>query len=440
MKKGLKALVSLLFVCVASSCSSTSDTSANSSANSASASTSTTTNSAASSFVAGLVSVGDTTETYSKAHIDGFKSAAEKLGIPSNNLVIKTNVPESSAVTNSCNDIYSNGAKIIFTNSYGHQDFACSFAKDHSDVTVVADTGDYAFISGLNNFKNAFTNIYEARYVSGIVGGMKLKELEDSGKLTSSNYDSDGNVLIGYVGAYTYAEVISGYSAFYLGVKAGYGKDTVKMKVQFTDSWYDHDAEGAAADTLVESGCVIIGQHADSTGAPEHVEAKLNAGKVCYSVGYNVDMLSAAPKAALTSATNNWERYYEYALGQALNDQEVSVDWAKGYADNAVGITTLGPNVASGTAEKVAEIETQLKNGTFHVFDTSKFTVDGERVTSHTFDFSYRDWSNGGAVVYEGQSLETVKTDGDVSYIEESVVRSAPYFDLKMDGIEWLNK
>lgn len=397
----------------------------------------------------GLICVGDETETYSKAHIDGIKAAAAKLGAT---VIYKNSVPEGTQVVDACTELKEAGAQLIFTNSYGHQDYACAFAKDNPDLTIVADTGDYAAISGLSNFKNAFTNIYEARYVSGVVAGRKLKELNAAGKIEASSKDAAGNIKIGYVGAYNYAEVVSGYTAFYLGVKEGFEADNVVREVKYTNSWYDHDAENTAAKYLRSKGCVIIGQHADSTGAPEAVEEEHNRGKEVYSVGYNIDRLSKAPTAALTSSTNNWEKYYEYAIGQFKKGESIAVDWAKGYADDAVGITTLGPKVAEGTKAKVDSLVAAIKAGTKHVFDTSKFTITGANkdnfnnagatidettghVTKNRVDFSYRDWTQGGHVVYQGETVDTVKKSGDVSYIEESVKRSAPYFALRIDGI-----
>ena len=271
----------------------------------------------------GLICVGDETETYSKAHIDGIKAAAAKLGAT---VIYKNSVPEGTQVVDACTELKEAGAQLIFTNSYGHQDYACAFAKDNPDLTIVADTGDYAAISGLSNFKNAFTNIYEARYVSGVVAGRKLKELNAAGKIEASSKDAAGNIKIGYVGAYNYAEVVSGYTAFYLGVKEGFEADNVVMEVKYTNSWYDHDAENTAAKYLRSKGCVIIGQHADSTGAPEAVEEEHNKGKEVYSVGYNIDRLSKAPTAALTSSTNNWEKYYEYAIGQFKKGESIAVD------------------------------------------------------------------------------------------------------------------
>lgn len=397
----------------------------------------------------GLICVGDETETYSKAHIDGIKAAAAKLGAT---VIYKNSVPEGTQVVDACTELKEAGAKLIFTNSYGHQDYACAFAKDNPDLTIVADTGDYAAISGLSNFKNAFTNIYEARYVSGVVAGRKLKELNAAGKIEASSKDAAGNIKIGYVGAYNYAEVVSGYTAFYLGVKEGFEADNVVREVKYTNSWYDHDAENTAAKYLRSKGCVIIGQHADSTGAPEAVEEEHNKGKEVYSVGYNIDRLSKAPTAALTSSTNNWEKYYEYAIGQFKKGESIAVDWAKGYADDAVGITTLGPKVAEGTKAKVDSLVAEIKAGTKHVFDTSKFTITGANkdnfnnagatidettghVTKNRVDFSYRDWTQGGKVVYQGETVDTVKKSGDASYVEESVKRSAPYFALRVDGI-----
>lgn len=438
MKKGLKfAGLAILSVLARTGCTKGGDSTATAGSDKP-----------ASTLKVGLICVGDETETYSKAHIDGIKAAAAKLGAT---VIYKNSVPEGTQVVDACTELKEAGAQLIFTNSYGHQDYACAFAKDNPDLTIVADTGDYAAISGLSNFKNAFTNIYEARYVSGVVAGRKLKELNAAGKIEASSKDAAGNIMIGYVGAYNYAEVVSGYTAFYLGVKEGFEADNVVREVKYTNSWYDHDAENTAAKYLRSKGCVIIGQHADSTGAPEAVEEEHNKGKEVYSVGYNIDRLSKAPTAALTSSTNNWEKYYEYAIGQFKKGESIAVDWAKGYADDAVGITTLGPKVAEGTKAKVDSLVAEIKAGTKHVFDTSKFTITGANkdnfnnagatldetghVTKNRVDFSYKDWTQGGKVVYQGETVDTVKKSGDASYVEESVKRSAPYFALRVDGI-----
>ncbi len=391
------------------------------------------------SFKAGFILIGDESEGYSEAHINGIKAAQTALNLSDSQILLKKKVLEDDGAKTAAEELVANGCKLIVSNSYGHQSYMAEVASEYPDVQFVAATGDFAAISGINNLNNAFTNIYEARYVSGIVGGMKLKELIDAGKLTDSNKDSDGNYKIGYVGAYTYAEVISGYTAFYLGVKSVV--ENVSMDVEFTDSWFDIDKEGTAAENLVNRGCVIIGQHADSTGAPSKVESLLESGKVCYSVGYNVDMLSVAPHAALTSSTNNWEVYYEYAMRTAMEGKTVSKDWSEGYKTNAVGITALGSSCAEGTQAAVDAAVSKIKDGSFHVFDTTKFTVDNQKLTSHKHDFSFMDYStNPATTVYKGETVETVKTEGNDTYVEESVIRSAPYFDIKIDGINWTNK
>jgi basic membrane protein A len=214
----------------------------------------------------GLVLVGDETEGYTEAHIEGMDAAAKKLGI-SDRLVYKKKVLEDNNCKSAIDDLVASDCKLVVSNSYGHQDYMCEAAKTYTDTTFIAMTGDYSALTGLNNFKNAFVSIYEARYVSGVVAGLKLKELIDGNKLDDTfNKDANGNWKIGYVGAFKYAEVISGFTSFYLGVKSIVSN--VSMDVQFTSSWFDIDKEAAAADALVKEGCVIIGQHADSTGAP----------------------------------------------------------------------------------------------------------------------------------------------------------------------------
>ena len=307
-------------------------------------------------------------------------------------------------------------------------------------------TGDFAAICGVPNMKNGFTKIYEARYVAGVVAGMKLQELISNGTIspesTPEHFDENGNAKIGYVGAYNYAEVVSGYTAFFLGVQSIV--PNVVMEVNYTNSWFDIDKEAATAEALVANGCVIIGQHADSTGAPSACEKLLGQGKVCYSVGYNVDMLETAPNAALTSPTNTWAEFYKdlFSLAKDGKANEFGVDVAKGFAENGVAITTLGPACAAGTAEKVAEVEAAIKDGSIHVFDTSKFTVSAEQttcdvvtddaghLTSCKVNMSFMDWSTMTAI-YEGQTVECI-TDG---YFTESTFRSAPYFSVRIDGI-----
>lgn len=386
----------------------------------------------------GVIEIGDDTETYTKAHSDGIRAAAAELGIGEDQIIWKTKIEETNDCYTSAQELVAAGCNLVISNSYGHQDFIAQAAEEFTDVTFVAMTGDYAAISGLDNYYNAFTGIYEARYVSGIVAGLKLKELIDGNQLADNNFDADGNVKIGYVGAYPYAEVVSGYTAFFLGIQSIVPKAV--MDVQYTSSWFDIEGEAAAAEVLMDRGCVIIGQHADSTGAPTAVQNAHKNGKTVFSVGYNVDMTDVAPDVALTSPTNNWEVYYKELFSAVLNGTEIPQNMAKGYSDNGVGITPLGSACAEGTQAAVDEAIAAIKGGTLKVFDTSKFTVGGEKVTTAPIDLSYMDFSTDPAtVVYHGETKEAIVTEGDVSYFEESVLRAAPYFQLRIDGITELN-
>ena len=374
----------------------------------------------------GVVLVGDENEGYTYAHILGIQEAVANLGLnEADNIVWKYTVKEDETCYDAIVDCIDQGCTLVFTNSYGHQSFAKQVAEEYPDIEIVAMTGDTAKASGLANFHNAFTEIYEARYAAGVVAGMKIAELDADGKLGANNKDADGNVKVGYVGAYPYAEVVSGYTAFFLGLRSVY--PNAVMDVQCTNSRFDITAEYEAAIALIDRGCVIIGQHADSTGAPTACEEKLAAGTTVYSVGYNVDMLSAAPNAALVSPTNEWGVYYTYAIGAHLKGESFDTNWAEGFDKDAVALTTLGPNVAAGTQEKVDEVIAALKDGTLHVFDTSTFTVGGSEVTSAFATDTDGDWTpDADEAVFDG-------------YYHESYFQSAPAFALRIDGITELN-
>ncbi len=374
----------------------------------------------------GMVCIGDDNSGYDVAHLTGLRSACETLGVPAENIIYKYNTPETEMAYDACVDCAEQGCQVIFTDSYGHQEHTLRAAQEYPDVTFFAMTGDQGLLEGLPNLKNAFNHTFESRYVSGVVAGMKLAEMIANGELTDANYDEDGNAKIGYVGAYPYAEVVSGYTAFYLGVRSIV--ENVVMDVQYTNSWFDQTGEGSAADALMSRGCCIISQHADSTGAPSAVQAAHEAGSNVYCVGYNIDMRSVAPDAALTSAANDWSVYYTFALQSLINGEDVNVDWSAGYAEGANKIFPLNEDiVAEGTAEKVAEVEAAIADGSLQVFDCSTFTVGGEHPTS----FLAIDLDGD----FNGDVGEAI-VDG---VFQESTLRSAPYFSLRIDGITELN-
>ena len=386
-----------------------------------------TTEESSSSVKIGLICIHDQNSGYDAAHIDGLTAACEALGIDASDpeqVMMRYNIPEDETCEDAAIDLAEAGCNIIFSDSYGHQTYMLSAAEQYPAVTFVACTGDQAGVAGLDNFKNLFTNVYESRYVSGVVAGMKLKELMDAGTVTDP--------YVGYVGAFPYAEVVSGYTAFLLGIQSIVPE--AHMDVQYTNSWYDPPAESEAANILMARGCVIIGQHADSTGAPSAVQAEYEAGKTVFSVGYNIDMLSVAPDAALTSAQNNWSVLYQDTLEKFIAGEEVPSNYAAGIAEDAVMISALGPNCAEGTQEAVDAAWSAIKDGSLQVFDTSKFTVGGQPVESYEVDFSIVDFATGN-VIFEGPT-ENVIVDGA---FQESTFRAAPYFDLQIDGITELN-
>jgi len=365
----------------------------------------------------GAILVHDENSGYDMAHIEGLNGACEALGIDPASISYKYNIPEDETCYDAAAELADDGCNIIFSDSYGHQTYMELAASEFPDTVFVACTGDLAAASGLDNLKNIFPYTYESRYVSGIVAGMKLKELMDAGEVSDP--------YVGYVGAFPYAEVVSGYTAFFLGIRSIVPE--AHMDVQYTNSWYDPVAENEAAIALMGKGCAIIGQHADSTGAPSAVQAEWAKGSKVFSVGYNIDMLAVAPDAALTSAQNVWSVLYKATLEKFLAGEEIPVDYACGIAEGAQQISALGPNVAAGTQEAVDAAWKAIADGSLKVFDTSKFTVGGAEVTTAFALDTDGDWVN-----------DTAEAIIDGAFVE-SLHRSAPYFGLRIDGITELN-
>ena len=357
----------------------------------------------AAAFKVGVILVHDENSGYDLAHIDGVKAAQSALGLTDDQIIYKYNIPEDETCYDTAVDLAEQGCSIIFSDSFGHQSFMMNAAAEYPDVFFVACTGDTAALQTNKNVANMFPYTFESRYVSGVVAGMKLKELIDAGTVKDP--------YVGYVGAFPYAEVVSGYTAFFLGIRSIVPE--AHMDVQYTNSWYEPTAEAEAANALISKGCVIIGQHADSTGAPSAIQAAQDSGKVVYSVGYNISMLSGA--------------LYTPMIDMRMKGEAIPTDLAKGYADGGVMISELGESCAPGTAEKVAEVEAALKDGSLNVFDCKSFTVEGAEVTS------YLGLDTDGDFV--GDTGEAIVN----GVFEESTLRSAPYFGLRIDGITELN-
>ncbi len=367
---------------------------------------------------AGFICLHDENSTYDLNFINAAKEACAKLGVEA---VIKTNIPEGQECYETAVDLADSGCDFVFADSFGHEDYMIQAAQEFPDVQFSHATGTKAHTENLDNFHNAFASIYDGRYLAGIAAGMKLNEMIDAGEITAEE------AKIGYVGAFTYAEVVSGYTAFYLGVKSVC--PTVTMEVTFTGSWYDETAEKTGAQTLIDNGCVLISQHADSMGAPTACET---AGVP--DVSYNGSTASACPNTFIVSSRINWAPYFEYCLNAIANGEAIDTDWCGSLNNGSVALTDLGGAAAEGTQDAIDEAEAKLMRGEIHVFDISTFTVDGAAVESYMADVDTdADYTPDHETVVEGDY-------GD-KYIDESGegLRSAPFFSLNIDGITLLD-
>ncbi|MBO4373842.1 MAG: BMP family ABC transporter substrate-binding protein [Lachnospiraceae bacterium] len=361
----------------------------------------------------GFICLHDENSTYDLNFINGAKEACKNLGIEP---IIKVNIPEGQECYDAACELADAGCSFIFADSFGHEDYMIEAAKEYPDIQFSHATGTKAHTENLPNFHNAFASIYEGRYLAGIVAGMKLKEMIDSGQITPEE------AKIGYVGAFTYAEVISGYTSFFLGARSVV--PTATMEVTFTGSWYDETAEKEGATKLIQDGCVLISQHADSMGAPTACE---NAGVP--DISYNGSTEAACPNTFLVSSRIDWAPYFEYAIKATANKEAYDTDWTGTIETGSVALTDLGKSVAPGTKEALEEAKKKLQDGSLHVFDTSTFTVEGKELTTYMADVDTDP-------DYKGDH-EAIK-DG---YFDESGkgMRSAPYFDLQIDGISLLD-
>lgn len=363
----------------------------------------------------GVITLHDELSTYDKNFIDAAKEAAKNMGLTEDQIKIISGIPESEACYDTAAELAEDGYNIVFADSFGHEDFMIKAAKEFPDVEFCHATGTKAHTEKMANYHNAFASIYEGRYLAGVAAGMKLKELQDAGKLKGEK------PLMGYVGAFPYAEVKSGYTSFFLGAKSIV--PDVEMKVIFTQSWYDEEGEKTAAKALIAANCDLISQHADSWGAPTACE---EAG--IPNVTYNMSTIEKSPTTFIVASRINWVPYFEYIIDQRIKGEAIDTDWTGNTDKGSVELIGLNEKVAAeGTAAKIAEVTDQLLKGELHVFDTASFTVKGENLTTYTADVD-----DMGDFVPETEAI----ADG---YFHESEFRSAPYFDIDIDGIEILN-
>ena len=375
----------------------------------------------------GFIFLHDENSTYDNNFLIGAEEACKKLGVE---MITKKNIPEQNACYDAAAELVDSGCSVIFADSFGHEDFMIKAAKEFTDVQFCHATGTKAHTVNLPNFHNAFASIYEGRYLAGVAAGLKLNEMIAAGKFKAEE------AKMGYVGAFTYAEVISGYTSFYLGAKSVC--PTVTMDVQFTGSWYDETLEKEAANTLIQKGCKLISQHADSMGAPTACET---AG--IPNVSYNGSTVSQCPNTFIVSSRINWEPYFEYMIKCVQDGKAIDTDWTGNLGTGSVVLTEVnGKAAAANTQAELDKVKAQFDAGTLHVFDVNTFTVTVD--ADKKLNVNAKVDANGHLTNY----MADVDTDANYAadtevvkdgYFHESEFRSAPYFDVQIDGITLLN-
>lgn len=360
----------------------------------------------------GLICLHDENSTYDANFISAFKEACENKNVE---YLIKTNIGEDNSCYEAAADFADRGCSIVFADSFGHEDYIIQAAQEFPNVEFCHATGTQAHTEGLSNYHNAFASIYEGRFLDGVAAGMKLNEMIQNEQIT------EDEAKVGYVGAFAYAEVISGYSSFFLGVR--YACPVATMEVTFTDFWYDETAEKEAANKLVEDGCVLISGHADSMGAPTYCESN----NIPF-VFYNGSLEKACPNTFIISTCINWVPYFEYLIDCYVNGEAIATDWVGTIETDSVVMTEVNERAsAEGTTEVINSLIEQMKSGQIKVFDTNAFTVNGEHIETYMADVDTDD-------------AYTPDTEAIVNgYFHESEFRSAPYFDLRIDGITLLD-
>ncbi len=362
----------------------------------------------------GFIFLHDEQSTYDKNFMDAAKAACEEMGVE---YAQKTQIPESKDCYDAAVELIEvDGCDIIFADSFGHESFLIDAAKKYPDVQFCHATGTQAHTAGVANFHNAFASIYQGRFLAGVAAGLKLNEMIESGKITADQ------AKMGYVGAFTFAEVMSGYTSFYLGAK--YVCPSVTMDVKFTGSWYDEKLEKEAAQSLIAGGCVLISQHADSMGAPSVCEEK-NVP----NVSYNGSTVASCPNTFIISSKIDWTPYFKYMIQCVMDGNAIDTDWTGTIETGSVVLTDINEKVAAeGTAAKIEEVKAKLLDGSLNVFDTATFTVGGKAVTSYLADVD-----TDADFVKDTEAVEN-------GIFCESKHRSAPYFDMEIDGITLLDR
>ena len=381
----------------------------------------------------GVIVLHNETVGYDENFMIAVEAACDELGVDKDkNLLFKKEIYEDSSCYDACVELVEDGCDLIFADSFGHEEFVIKAAKEYPEVQFFHATGNNAKLVDLDNFHNAFASIYEGRYLAGVIAGLKLNELIENGTITAEE------AKLGYISAKPYAECISGYTSYYLGAKSVCPSAT--MTVTYTDSWADLALEQEAANKLIKAGVVLMSEHADTDGSPMACENSTKGGAPVYHVGYNINFNDIAPNANLVSSKIDWTPYFEYIFAAVANGEEVEADYCGTLKTGSVRLTEYNDaNVTEEMKAKVEEVKEGLLDGSIKVFDTATFTVTPDRAENafvtvevdaegHLVSFT------ADAVADANFTPDTESViDGEVA---ESLHRSAPYFNIIIDGIE----
>lgn len=337
----------------------------------------------------GFVHVSDPSDMgYTYNHDLGTQKMQADLGLRDDQIINKYNIPESDECADAIQELIDDGCNIIFATSFGFENYMIAAAEENPDIEFCHATGYQAAGTGLANMHNYFGKIFQARYLSGIVAGLKSLET--------------GNNMLGYVAAMPFAEVISGYTSFYLGAKSV--NPDVTMKVMYTNSWNDPTAEAQTAQALIDAGCGIVSQHCDSTATATTCE---NNG--AFHVGYNSSMISVAPNASLTSAVWDWSKYLTYAVNCVVSGEAIATDWAGDLASGMCDISELNESiVAEGTDAAVEAARAAIVSGELQVFAGPLTDVDGNEVVAEGDYFDESGSASAPSWAYILQGIEVI--------------------------------
>ena len=316
----------------------------------------------------GVVYVGDTSNAYTHNFIKAINAIENTYG-EDVEVLPKYNIAEGNE-EEAILDLANSECDIIFGTSFGYAAAMKKVAQAYPDIEFCMATGTNANDDPIiKNYHTYMGEIYQGRYAAGVVAGMKLRELIDNGVI------SEKDVKVGYVAAFPYAEVISGYTAFFLGVRSEV-PDAV-MYVKYTNSWSDYMLEKKYADELIDQGCILISQHSDTTGPAVACEER-DVSTLVYHVGYNISMTSVAPTTSLISSRINWEPYMSAAVKAVMDGKEIESyvnahkfgrDSGAGFERDWVQMTQVNESItAPGTEERIEALVSGFRNGSIEVF------------------------------------------------------------------------